>query len=98
MEMKVHFQCSRYNIFEHTFKAMMNYKFDEFYFGNVLYLEAPTVNSFYPETKKPTSFDEVCLGELTIKPIDGNHATCLNKDNYHKVLDVILETLDEGKY
>ena len=87
-----------YNIFEHTFKAMMNYKFDEFYFGNVLYLEAPTVNSFYPETKKPTSFDEVCLGELTIKPIDGNHATCLNKDNYHKVLDVILETLDEGKY
>lgn len=84
-----------YDIFEHTFKAMMNYKFDEIFFGKVLYLEAPTVNSFYPETRKPAAISDVCVGDLTVRKIKGNHATCLNKDNYGNVLDAILETLDE---
>jgi len=86
-----------YDIFEHTFKAMMNYKFDEIYFGKVLYLEAPTVNSFYPETKKPTAISDVCVGDLTIRKIKGDHATCLLEENYHDVLDNILEILNDIK-
>lgn len=81
-----------YDIFDHTFKAMMNYKFDEVYFGKVLYLEAPTVNSFYPITKKPTEISDICVN-LTIKKIRGNHATCLCKENFKEVLEAILSTL-----
>lgn len=83
-----------YDIFEHTFKAMMNYRFDEVYFGKVLYLEAPTVNSFYPVTKKPTEISDICVN-LTIKKISGNHATCLDKYNYKNVLKAILKTCNE---
>lgn len=83
-----------YDIFEHTYKAMMHYKFDEIYFGKVLLLEAPADNSFYPETRKPTLISDICL-DLTRKAIQGNHATCLMKDNYKNVLNAILETLDE---
>lgn len=81
-----------YDIFEHTFKAMMNYRFDEVYFGKVLYLEAPTVNSFYPVTKKPTEISDICVN-LTIKKVRGNHATCLCKENFKEVLGAILATL-----
>ena len=70
----------------------MNYKFDEVYFGKVLYLEAPTVNSFYPITKKPTEISDICVN-LTIKKIRGNHATCLCKENFKEVLEAILSTL-----
>lgn len=86
-----------YDIFEHTFKAMMNYKFDEIYFGKVLYLEAPTVNSFYPDTKKNAEISDVCLGDFTVKKINGNHATCLLEENYRDVLEVILESLKDGE-
>lgn len=73
-------------------KAMMNYRFDEVYFGKVLYLEAPTVNSFYPVTKKPTEISDICVN-LTIKKVRGNHATCLCKENFKEVLGAILATL-----
>lgn len=80
-----------YDIFEHTFKAMMYYKCDEVYFGKVMYLDAPTVNSFYPETRKPFTISDICIGELTIRQINGNHANCLNENNYQQVLEAILE-------
>ena len=82
-----------YDVFNHTFKAMMHYKFDEVYFGKVLYLEAPTTNSFYPETKKTVLISDVCVN-LTIKKIKGDHATCLNQNNYKEVVVLVLETLD----
>ena len=79
-----------YNIFDHTFKGMMNYPFTGNYLGKVLYLEAPTMNSFYPHTRKKQNISDVCVGDLEVKKIAGNHATCLLKENYKDVLNAIL--------
>lgn len=79
-----------YNIFEHTFKGMMHYPFTGAYLGKVLYLEAPTVNSFYPHTRPGQEFSDVCVGDFTVQKVSGNHATCLLKENYKDVLGAIL--------
>lgn len=79
-----------YNIFEHTFKGMMYYPFTGAYLGKVLYLEAPTMNSFYPHTRPKQKLRDVCVGEFTVRRISGNHATCLLKENYKDVLDAII--------
>ena len=74
-----------YDIFEHTFKGMSEYPFDEYYLGNVVYMEAPTDYSFYPVTRRLNNIDDMCIGEFEKIRIPGNHATCLDKNNYMNV-------------
>ena len=69
---------------------MMHYPFTGAYLGKVLYLEAPTVNSFYPYTRPGQEFSDVCVGDFTVQKVSGNHATCLLKENYKDVLGAIL--------
>ena len=86
-----------YNIFEHTFKGMMHYPFTGEYLGKVLYLEAPTVNSFYPNTRPGKELSDVCVGEFIVRKVFGNHATCLLKENYKDVLGAILGKNQRGR-
>ncbi len=74
-----------YNVFEHTFKGMSEYPFDEYYLGNVVYMEAPTDYSFYPVTRKLNDIEDICIGGYEKIRIAGNHATCLDKNNYMNV-------------
>ena len=82
-----------YRIFDHTFRGMMAYEFKGKYLGDVTYLEAPTLNSFYPFTRQNRPLEDICAGGLKTKKIAGNHATCLLKENYGDVLDEMLKIL-----
>ena len=82
-----------YDIFDHTFKAMMNYELDDVFFGNVTYMDVPTENSFFPVTRNTKKIEDVCIGNLVVKKIAGNHATCLLRENYRNVYDIIIESL-----
>lgn len=83
-----------YDIFEHTFKAMMKYDLNNNYDGLVISLVAPVLGSFFPKLSEKNDIEEIILGELIKIKISGNHATCLNENNIQDVLTIIL---NEGK-
>ncbi|WP_026506316.1 non-ribosomal peptide synthetase [Butyrivibrio sp. NC3005] len=78
-----------YRIFEHTFRGMSEYSFNEYYLGNVVYMDAPTDFSFYPVTRKLNKVEDICIGNFEKIRIPGNHATCLDGNNYLIVFDEI---------
>lgn len=76
-----------YKIFEHTFKGMSEYMLDEYYLGSVVYMEAPTDYSFYPVTRKLNEIEDMCAGDFVKIRIPGNHATCIDNNNYMNIFN-----------
>ncbi|HGD5269466.1 MAG: condensation domain-containing protein [Peptostreptococcus sp.] len=76
-----------YDIFEHTFKGMMEYRPSGSYIGPVkVLIPNESAEVFYPDIINDVNWYDLCLGELEVKNIDGNHATCLNEENYKNIL------------
>lgn len=76
-----------YDIFEHTFRGMMEYRPSGSYVGPVKVLvPEESVEVFYPDIIDDVEWHNLCVGELEIESIGGNHATCLNEENYKNIL------------
>lgn len=68
-----------YDIYEHTFNAMMRYRPEGIYSGDITYINATEgIVNFYPDTNVATTWEDMVLGEFKIVNIYANHArACL---------------------
>lgn len=80
-----------YGIFDHTFQAMMSYRPEGIYVGNVLYFDpVEGVKNFFPDTAKNLPWKDIVLGNLEVKEIPGGHGTAINEENYKNVIEYFL--------
>lgn len=79
-----------YDIYEHTFNAMMRYRPDGIYSGDITYINATKgVVNFYPETNIAPAWKDIVLGEFKIVNINANHAGIVGEDHFQEILPYI---------
>lgn len=65
----------------------------EAYFGDILFLKA-TQDQPYVFLNRENAIQfwkEICIGEVEVKTIPGNHDTCITGENAKKLVDLLLE-------
>lgn len=67
------------------------------YLGDITFLRQRGELYFLPTLRDDmtTFWQEYCLGELTVRDIEGTHFDCLNGDNAHQVVMLLQEDWDE---
>lgn len=81
-----------YDIFEHTFKAMMHYKPQGIYMGRIIYFNATEgLFNFYPNTDKEYVWSDSVIGDFEIQGIQANHSNIIGIDNYKNLLPFIIK-------
>lgn len=79
-----------YDIYEHTFNAMMRYRPEGIYSGDITYINATEgIVNFYPDTNVATTWEDMVLGEFKIVNIYANHASIVGAEHSKEILPYI---------
>lgn len=79
-----------YDVFEHTYKAMIKYKPD-FFSGDLIALLPDTdLMTTYPVMREDTDWDEFVLGDCKKYVVHGDHNTCIDSDNYKQIMKYLI--------
>ena len=79
-----------FDIFEHTFIGMINYKPD-FYTGDLVALiPDEELETLYPAMISDTDWNEFVLGNLTRYTIHGDHNSCISDDRIEQIVEHIV--------
>lgn len=80
-----------YNVFEHSFKGMINY-YPHVYTGETIVLNPEIeISTFYPTFKSDIDWNDVIWGELNIYNIPGSHESCIDKDHIKNILPFLIK-------
>lgn len=79
-----------YDVFEHTYKAMISYKPD-FFTGDIVALipdqDLPTT---YPNMIPDTDWEEFVLGSCEKHIMRGDHNTCIDSEHYEQIMKYLV--------
>ncbi len=79
-----------YDIFEHTYKAMIRYKPDFFTGDIVALIPDEDLTTIYPNMIPDTDWDEFVLGNCEKHIVHGDHNTCIDCDHYEQIMDYLI--------
>jgi len=76
-----------YDIYANTFCAMMNYRPEGIYVGDVLFFNAVGgVRNFCPDTAENIPWEEIVLGELKRVKVPGHHGNVIDPEHYQNLM------------
>ena len=79
-----------YNIFEHTYKAMIHYKPDFFSGDMITLIPDEELLTTFPVMASDTDWEEFVLGNVEKHVIHGNHNTCIKTDRMDQIMKFLV--------
>ncbi|EBI1835085.1 amino acid adenylation domain-containing protein [Salmonella enterica] len=96
-ELPFEMALNMFKVFRKSFLASNYYPSP--YVGNIRFLLPEESSGFAPHMDESTLdyWSDICLGELEIIPIKGNHFSCIEDDNVSGVANLLKEQIKKGR-